>query len=127
MAKLREAASNSKPSPAKRIWSLWDQPRRDRLVKFVELNLDSREERGKRNGFVEYAQGQGALFDGLKEHLARTDLASARVGDPRKKPALSDPQGRSVSEIAGWPELSAAERADAAAAGPRGDRPRQAG
>ncbi len=74
VAKLREAASNSKPSPAKRIWSLWDQPRRDRLVKFVELNLDSREERGKRNGFVEYAQGQGALFDGLKEHLARTDL-----------------------------------------------------
>lgn len=74
VAKLRAAAARTENSPAKRIWSLWDEKRQQQLIKFQEYQGNQDRNAGKQGEFGEYMEGRQALLQGLKELLNKDDF-----------------------------------------------------
>ena len=74
VAKLRTAADRPENSPAKRIWSLWDANRQQKLIKFQEYQGNQDGNSRKQGEFGEYMESRQTLFQGLKELLEKEDL-----------------------------------------------------
>ncbi len=81
VAKLRAQAVLPIDSPAKRIWSQWDEERQKTLIKFQQFRPEDAQNDRRRgngggggNGFGEYLQGMASLYAGLKELVQQDDF-----------------------------------------------------
>ena len=105
IAKLRSEADKPGKSPAKRIWSLWDESRREKLIKFQEFKPEAAGSGRRGGGFGDFIAGVEALSKGLKELVDKEDFYEPGVWKEESLPK------EARDYIAKRSELTAEERA----------------
>lgn len=105
IAQLRTEADKPGKTPAKRIWSLWDESRREKLIEFQQFRPETARSGRRGGGFGDFLAGRETLFKGLRELVDRSDFYEPGVWKEESLPK------EARDYIAKRSELTAEERA----------------